>query len=99
MIQERLRSHPDIHRLSPSTGLQTIRLIMYVDRAGSVHILFCNLKLIPGERVVDNFASGQHGNLSLEVDVDSGRVKNGVMRIPTGGCWLMCHDTPGRARI
>ena len=71
---------------------------MYVDRAGSVHILFCDLKLIPGERVVDNFAAGQHGNLYLEVDVDSGRVKNGVMRDPDRGVLADVSRYPGTGK-
>lgn len=95
VIQERLYSHPDIHQLSPSTGLQTVRLITYVDRRGSVHILFCALKLIPGELVVDNFAAGLHGNLYLEVDVEDGRVKKGVRRDPDRGVLVDVSKHPG----
>jgi hypothetical protein len=95
ILQERLRSHPEVNRISPSDGLQTARVITYIDRSGRARIIYGALKLIAGDWLVDNFASGRHGNIYMEMDVETGVVREAVMRDPARGVLVEVARHPG----
>jgi len=72
IIQERLKNHPEIIRLSGSLFLQTVRFITLVGRDNRCNILLAYLKLIIGDNIMDNFQRGQSGNVEARVFLDSG---------------------------
>jgi hypothetical protein len=75
VIQERLRSHPELVRLSGTEYLQTVRVMTFVDKAGQCHIYHAHLKAIVGENVIDNYDHGRTGNLEAAISRDNGTLK------------------------
>jgi hypothetical protein len=67
IIQELLKSHPELIRLSGTETLQTIRLFTYVDSRGHVHIQHAGLKVVVGKNVIDNSNHGATGNLQAKI--------------------------------
>ena len=82
VIQERLRNHPELVRLSDTPFLQTIRIITFYDNNGKCHILNAYLKPITGQNVIDNFDWGRTGNLFAEVLIDSGVLRTAGAMTP-----------------
>ena len=72
IIQERVFAHPDIERLTGSSGLSTCRLFMNHDRAGNTEVMGTAMRLINGGNLVDNFDDGRKGNLWCSVDLATG---------------------------
>ena len=70
VVQERLRSHPEISRMNPSEFLQTVRVATFIDRAGVCRILFAYLKLIMGRNTTDNIQGGLTGNMLVVIRED-----------------------------
>ena len=70
VVQERLRDHPDL----PGDGatLQTLRIITFVGRDGSVEVVNGQFRMIRPGNTVDNFANGTTGNVLAIVDLDDG---------------------------
>jgi len=75
LLQERLRDHPDLRRLSQSKGVQTARFNTFLEEAGDVKLLFYMLKVISGDSLIDNFESGTTGNLIAVGEPDTGRLR------------------------
>ena len=75
VIQERVRNHPELVRLSGTEYLQTVRVMTFVDRTGECHIYHAHLKAIVGENVIDNYDHGRTGNLEAAISRDSGTLK------------------------
>jgi hypothetical protein len=75
VIQERLKSHPDIIQFGGSENLQTVRMNSFIDKYGNFHILYATFKPIVGKNVTDNFDSGRTGNLLAKVAVDTGALE------------------------
>lgn len=71
VAQERLRNHPDLVALTGSRGLQTLRLLVLVDR-GRPQLLTAKLKIITGAALIDNIAYGVNGNASTELALEDG---------------------------
>jgi len=94
LVQERLKSHPDIVRLSDSVNLQTARIITFIDKYGSCHILHAFFKLIVGENVVDNFDSGRTGNLVAEISLDTGVLKRAISISQDGSGPILINRHP-----
>lgn len=84
VIQERLRNHPEIRRLSPSEFLQTVRVTTFIDRNGCCRILFAFFKLIGSNNITDNFGDGRNGNMLAAVRTDNGRLEPAVITAPDG---------------
>ena len=72
VIQERMKNHPELVRLSNTQFLQTSRITTFIDNDGECRILQAYFKPIIGQNVIDNFKWGRTGNLNAEVIVDSG---------------------------
>jgi len=91
IIQERLKNHPELLRLTGIEFLQTVRIITIVacgelapkglaesDRKNQCRIIHAHLKLITGQRVVDNFEHGLSGNIESLVSLTDGQLKPAV---------------------
>lgn len=74
VIQERLRNHPELIRLTDNQFLQTVRVITFVDTAGRCHILHAYLKIILSQGVVDNW----QGNAESAVYLSNGLLESAV---------------------
>ena len=98
VIQERLKSHPEIVRLSGSENLQTLRIWTYLDGNGQCRIIHAFFKPIVGKNVVDNHEHGLKGNLLAEVALDTGTLKPAVKMIPnvSGLATLFIHPDTGQ---
>jgi len=84
VIQERLKNHPELVRLTDTHYLQTVRIITFVQGNNHCRILYAYLKLITGENVIDNFEHGLTGNIQAEASLDDGLLKPAVMVAPNG---------------
>jgi hypothetical protein len=99
VIQERLRSHPDLEELSGVPFLQTVRVITHVGPDGCARVLLANFKVIVGESCVDNYHQGRSGNLYTHVEPASGRLDDAVGR-DSGGLGVTVyprHPKTGRS--
>ncbi len=84
VIQERLKNHPELVRLSDVQFLQTVRIITFVDRNNNCRILHAYLKLITGQNATDNFVRGLSGNIEAKLSLDDGVLKSAVGVTPNG---------------
>ncbi len=75
VIQERVRNHPELMRLSGTEYLQTVRILTFIDRNGECHVYHAHLRAIVGDNVIDNFEHGRTGNVHAEVYLDSGTLQ------------------------
>ncbi|MDP6380257.1 MAG: sugar-transfer associated ATP-grasp domain-containing protein [Phycisphaerae bacterium] len=72
VIQERLKNHPDLVRLSGTQSLQTTRYITLVDASGECHIVHAYQKVIIGGHVIDTFMDGLMGNVEAPASLADG---------------------------
>jgi len=79
VIQERLRSHPEIVRFTDNPYLQTVRITTYINGKDECLILHGIFKMILGDNVVDNFSSGATGNIITSVELNQGTLRSGKM--------------------
>lgn len=85
IIQERLRNHPDLARLSASEYLQTVRVTTLVGGDSSCRVLQAVLKIIVGDNVTDNYRGGRADNLFGEVRLSDGQIMNMLQGDRHGG--------------
>lgn len=85
VIQERVRGHAELDRLSGSPYLQTIRCITLLDRSGVPRLLHAHCKIITGTNCVDNFMYGNSGNLIAPVRIEDGSLERSLAADPHGG--------------
>lgn len=67
VVQERLKSHPELVRLSDSEVLQCVRFTTFVDADNNPHILHRQLKIVVGSSAIDNFEYGKTGNVIAQI--------------------------------
>jgi hypothetical protein len=84
IIQERLKSHPDLVALCNSHYLQTIRVITFVDKQHRCQILHAFSKPITGNNIMDNHEHGRTGNLLAEISLENGTMKRAVTMTDNG---------------
>jgi len=82
IIQERLRNHCELLRLTGANGLQTARLTTLLDETGACRIIHAHFKLIAGDNLIDNFDHGTSGNLQARIDLAHGHLYNPVTASP-----------------
>lgn len=82
VIQQRLKSHPELIRFSNTEFLQTVRFITFVDTNNNSRIIHTNWKPIVGPNIVDNWQDGQSGNLIATISLDTGILKSAVKSRP-----------------
>jgi hypothetical protein len=71
IVQERVRNHPEIDRLSGTGALQCLRLTtLAVD--GECRVVHAYFRLISGSAIVDNVSDGATGHLVAGVSLDDG---------------------------
>ena len=99
VIQERLRNHPDLVRLSGSDTLQTARIHTFVAPGGDCRVLDASLKLAAGQAVVDNIQDGKTGNLVASISLGDGRLGQVVREsLESLACVsLVAHPVTGRS--
>jgi hypothetical protein len=98
VVQERVRNHPDLVRLSGAEGLQTVRIVSVVGRDGTVSLLNAFFKPIVGRNEVDNFRHGSTGNLLAAVRLEDGMLADAVGFAPKGGILeIPTHPETGMA--
>jgi len=78
IVQQRLKNHPDLLRLTDTDALQTLRIDTFVDSDGKCRILHAHQKLITGRSITDNFERGLTGNLQADVSLDDGTLAPAV---------------------
>lgn len=84
VIQERLKNHPDLIRLSGTESLQTVRIISFIDGTRRCRILHAHFKPIIGPHLVDTFIDGLTGNIEAAVCLENGRLKSANQITATG---------------
>lgn len=84
VIQQRLKNHPELIRLSGTQSLQTVRIITFVDNNGQCRILHAHLKPIIGRHLVDTFIDGLTGNIEATISLDDGVLKPANQITSTG---------------
>jgi hypothetical protein len=89
VVQERLDVHPSLQRLSGTRNLQTVRMVTYVRRDGRPVIGCCQLKIIGGNSLVDNFGNGRLGNLIGDIPAAGGRLSRVHGAAPDGSSTQM----------
>lgn len=75
VIQERLKNHPELIRLSGTDFLQTVRFITFIDNSGQCQILYAYLKLILNQSPIDNWNGGRLGNAEAPICLNDGGLK------------------------
>ena len=97
VIQERLRNHPELVRLSNTEYLQTLRVVTYIDSSSACNILYAFFKPIVGSNFSDNHAHGVAGNLVARVDLEKGTLRSAtIMTIDgSGDQTVPRHPTTG----
>ena len=98
VIEEMLTNHSDIDVLTGSPVLQTLRMVTVCGADNRCRVVVTHLKMIAGLGVTDNFASGQAGNMSSLVDLESGVLKPARAARPdaVGMCSFAVHPQTGR---
>ncbi len=84
VVQERLYGHPDLHALSGTRSLQTVRMVTYVRRDGTPMVGGCQLKIVADDALVDNFAHGARGNMLADVPRAAGVLSRAFVAEPDG---------------
>ncbi|MDY7032989.1 MAG: sugar-transfer associated ATP-grasp domain-containing protein [Thermodesulfobacteriota bacterium] len=82
VIQERLKNHPELVRLTHIQFLQTTRIVTLFDTKGECQLLFAFFKPIIGQNVKDNFEWGRTGNLKGEVSLNTGTITSVETMMP-----------------
>lgn len=78
LLQERLRSHPEIVRLTGSDNLQTLRIVTLIDRQGQCSIINAQLTVILNDDISDNIMCDLTGSTDLEISLNEGLTSHGV---------------------
>lgn len=74
VIQDWVEPHPDLMKISLSRGVQSVRVVTFLENNGQVHILFSKFKFICNNNLTDNFTHGESGNLIADVDTKTGEI-------------------------
>ncbi len=78
VVQERLRSHPDVERLSGSEYLQGLRIVTLIDKRGDCRIILGCMRTIIDQSISDNAIINMTGSTELPVNLADGRAGPGV---------------------
>jgi hypothetical protein len=98
VIQERLRNHPEVLRLTSNEFLQTVRMVTLVDKRGVPWVVCCQFRMILGDSLTDNFSSGHKGNLLANICASTGEI-TAVFKRAAAGVGLDCVSTHPRTGV
>ena len=87
IVQKYINQHEIISKLYPNT-VNTVRLVTFLTLDNQVDYHFAILRLGRDGRPGDNWASG---GVSVGIDLDTGMLKNGVLKPKYGGTWVTKH--------
>lgn len=87
LIQRRLNSHRDLEPVGGALGLCTARITTALLHSGPI-VLFQFYKLMGRPGVIDNFAGGSNGNLLVDIDRATGKIRRAYGR-PGGQRYLL----------
>jgi hypothetical protein len=92
IVQDRIRNHPDIVRLTGTDALQTVRLVTWLidDR---IEFLQACFKIVSGSSLHDSFGSA--GNLLANIDLDRGHLAGAVGPASIGIETVAVHPVTG----
>ncbi|KKO49309.1 hypothetical protein VT06_07290 [Arsukibacterium sp. MJ3] len=95
VVQHCLKNHPGIMQINPKRGLQTFRVITYIDSKNNVKIIRAYFKPIVGSNRVDNHKSGLTGNLLCSIDLSTGKLKQPILLTSDGPVHISQHPDTG----
>lgn len=95
VVQHCLKNHPGIMQINPKRGLQTFRIITFIDNNNYVQIIYAFFKPIVGNNRVDNHKSGLTGNLLCAIDLSTGKLKKPILLTPEGPVFVSRHPDSG----
>lgn len=98
IVQERIRNHPELRRLSGTDAVQTVRALTLIGADGAVRVLWADLRVVMGDAQVDNWRDGTTGNGLCPVDLATGRIGAVVAPRPDG-IGTMLHDAHPRTGV
>jgi hypothetical protein len=84
VVQQHLKAHASIALLSGSDNLSTVRMVTYVARGGRVVVGCCQLRVIAGDAIADNYCNGRSGNLIADIPDAAGRLSRVFGPSPSG---------------
>jgi hypothetical protein len=84
VVQERLRNHPDVLRLSGTETIQCARMITLVAASGKPELVWAHFRAVAGDALYDNFRVGERGSLRVEIARGDGRLGRAVGLAPEG---------------
>jgi len=73
IAQERLHNHSDLAILG-GEGLHTLRLVVVIRADGTPELVWSGFRIAVGKAIIDNFRGGKLGNLSCEMDLQTGAI-------------------------
>ena len=94
LVQEHVKAHAALRRLSGSRNPCTVRMVTYVTREGHVFLGSCELRIIVGASLVDNFRNGRNGNLIGTLPKAGGRVGQVFGPAPGRARWALHEKHP-----
>ena len=83
VIQDWIEPHPKLREISLSRGVQSVRVVTFLEDNGNVHILLCRFKFIRERNNIDNFTHGESGNLLADVDPETGKILSSWRKEPS----------------
>lgn len=89
IVQPRIRSHPDLERISSPGVLATIRAVSCIVD-GKPQLFFACVRIPVGNNVTDNFSHGSLGNVTAPIDLKTGEI--GVCRGSLNKTWPEIAD-------
>lgn len=87
IIQERIRQHPELNRINPSS-VNTVRIVTILARSGQVEFLSAILRTSSSHSAIDNFNSG---GIVIGVDLPTGKLKRQGFFKPQYGTTVTSH--------
>lgn len=84
VVQERLRNHPDILRLSGTDTVQCARMVTLVAPSGEPELVWAHFRALASDALYDNFRVGERGSLRVEIGREDGRFGRAIGLAPEG---------------
>lgn len=98
VVQERLRNHAELVRLSGSDTLQTMRIHTLVAPDGDCRVLEASLKVVTGDAIIDNIEDGRTGNVIAPISLPDGRLGQAVRESPDALACVSLAEHPRTGR-
>lgn len=97
VVQESLKNHARILSVSPKEGLQTVRVVTFIDKNSEVKIIYAFFKIIVGDNKIDNHKAGKLGNLLCQVALHDGTLQIPLLMTEEGLVEVPNHPDTGKS--